>query len=136
VSIADSVILRRENPDDRGVVRSINEVAFGRSDEADLIDRLRNEGAVLASFIAEWDKRIVGHILFSRILIETSSGSISAVALAPMAVLQAEQRRGVGRQLIRHGLDWLRRRGEQVVVVLGRQMPCPQTDCDHEGGVA
>lgn len=119
VSTADSVILRRENPEDRGAVRSLNETAFGRPDEADLVDRLRNEGAVLASFVAELEKRIVGHILFSRILIETASGPISAVALAPMAVLPEQQRRGVGGQLIRHGLDWLRGRGEQVVIVLG-----------------
>jgi putative acetyltransferase len=119
VSTGDSVILRRENPEERGAVRSLNEAAFGRQDEADLVDRLRDEGAVLASFVAELEKRIVGHILFSRMLIETASGPISAVALAPMAVLPEHQRRGVGGQLIRHGLDWLRQRGEHVVIVLG-----------------
>jgi putative acetyltransferase len=113
------VILRRESPQERGVVRSINEAAFGRPDEADLVDRLRNEDAVLASFVAESEEGIVGHILFSRMSIETASGPISAVALAPMAVLPAQQRRGVGGRLIRHGLDWLRGRGEQVVLVLG-----------------
>jgi putative acetyltransferase len=119
VSTADGVILRRENPEERGAVRSLNEAAFGRPDEADLVERLRNEGAVLASFVAEAEKRIVGHILFSRMLIETASGPMSAVALAPMAVLPEQQRRGVGGQLIRHGLDWLRGRGEHVVLVLG-----------------
>ena len=119
VGIADNVILRRENPDERGAVRSLNEAAFGRPDEADLVDRLRSEGAVLASFVAECEKRIVGHLLFSRMLIETAAGPISAVALAPMAVLPEQQRRGVGGQLIRHGLDWLRKRGEHVVIVLG-----------------
>jgi putative acetyltransferase len=67
----DRVILRREHPRERSGVRSLNEAAFGRPDEADLIDRLRTEGAVLASFVAECEQRIVGHILFSRMLIET-----------------------------------------------------------------
>jgi putative acetyltransferase len=116
-----NVILRRENPDERVAVHSLNEAAFGRPDEADLVDRLRTEGAVLASFVAEWERRIVGHILFSPMLIETAGGPISAVALAPMAVAPEHQRRGVGGQLIRHGLDWLRGRGEQVVIVLGHQ---------------
>jgi hypothetical protein len=49
---------------EHGAVRSLNEAAFGRTDEADLIDRLRTEGAVLASFVAECDKRIVGHVPF------------------------------------------------------------------------
>src|SRR5580693_1298370 len=125
MSIADWVI-RRENPRERGAVRSLNEVAFGRPDEADLIDRLRTEGAVLSSFVAECEKRIVGHILFSRMLIETGSRPMSAVALAPLAVLPEHQRRGVGGQLVRHGLDWLRERGEQVVIVLGHPAYYPR----------
>lgn len=38
-----------------------------------------------------------------------------------MAVLPEQQRQGVGGQLIliRSGLDWLRGRGEHVVIVLG-----------------
>lgn len=46
-------------------------------------------------------------------------GAISAAALAPMAVLPDHQRRGIGERLIRHGLDLLRKRGEQIVIVLG-----------------
>jgi hypothetical protein len=43
VSAGDGVILRGENPEERRAVRSLREAAFGRPDEADLIDRLRNE---------------------------------------------------------------------------------------------
>ena len=101
------------------MVRSINEAAFGRPDEADLVDNLRREGAVLQSIVAEVTQRIVGHILFSRMSIETSTGLVSAAALAPVAVLPDYQRRGIGGQLIRYGLDLLRTQGEQVVIVLG-----------------
>jgi len=115
----NEVVLRREQPSERHLVRAVNEAAFGRCDEADLVDRLRDEGAVLASFVAEVEGHIVGHILFSRMLIETEAGSIPSVALAPLAVLPSSQRRGIGGQLIRAGVDWLRDRGEQVVLVLG-----------------
>ena len=104
---------------EHGAIRQVNEAAFGRADEADLIDRLRTEGAVLASFVAECDGQIVGHILISRRWIEAASGSVSAVALAPVAVTPDRQRQGVGGQLIRHGLDWLRGRGEASVLVVG-----------------
>ena len=111
--------IRRERPEERDAVRAVNEAAFGCADEADLIDRLRGEGVVLASFVAEWEHRIVGHILFSRMLIETADGPLPAAALAPMAVVPEQQRQGVGGQLILHGLGWLRGRDERVVIVVG-----------------
>ncbi len=101
------------------MVRSIHEAAFGRPDEADLVDSLRSEGDVLLSLVAEVKQRIVGHVLFSRMSIETSQGPVTAAALAPVAVLPDYQRRGIGGQLIRCGLDLLRGRGEQIVIVLG-----------------
>jgi putative acetyltransferase len=115
-------VVRCEHTDDireRSAIRSINEAAFGRPDEADLVDRLGSEGAVLLSLVAEVEQRIIGHVLFSRMSIETSNGEVSAVALAPVAVLPDHQRRGIGEQLIRHGLDLLRARGERIVIVLG-----------------
>ena len=118
----DNVIVRGENGDDaaeRSSIHSINQAAFGSQEEADLVDELRSEGLVLASLVAEVPGRIVGHILFSRMSIETASGSVSAAALAPMAVLPDYQRRGVGGRLICNGLDLMRRQGERIVIVIG-----------------
>lgn len=116
-------MIRCERTDDireRSAIRSINEAAFGRPDEVDLVDRLRSEGAVLLSLVAEVEQRIIGHVLFSRMSIETGNGPVSAVALAPVAVLPDHQRRGIGEQLIRNALDLLRAQGERIVIVLGR----------------
>jgi putative acetyltransferase len=107
-------------------VRVVNEAAFGRSDEAQLVDRLRHEGAVLASFVSEQESGIVGHVLFSRTLIDAAHDPVLSVALAPLAVLPVNQRRGVGSQLIRFGLDWLRTRGERSVLVLGHPQYYPR----------
>jgi putative acetyltransferase len=119
VNALNNVTFRSEDAADRSAIHLVNQAAFLRSDEADLIDRLRTEGAVLASFVAELDNQIVGHILFSRMLIETDDGPVPAVALAPLAVVPRHQRLGVGGRLIEHGLNWLRGRGEHVVIVLG-----------------
>jgi putative acetyltransferase len=113
------LIVRIENPRDVSTIRAINEDAFGRPDEADLIERLRAEDVVLASLVAELDGRAVGHILFSRMWIDTISGAVPAVALAPMAVRTEYQRQGVGQRLVRHGLNLMRSLGEQIVIVLG-----------------
>jgi putative acetyltransferase len=118
--------VRDEQPWDRQWVRIVNEAAFGRSDEADLIDRLRAEGVVLLSLVAEIDGQIVGHILFSRMTVETAQGPVAAVSLAPMAVLPNHQGRQVGSQMIRLGLTQLRDRGERIVIVLGHKEYYPR----------
>ncbi len=113
------LIIRAETTEDYQTVRSVNEIAFGRKDEAGLVDSLRADDAVLVSLVAESEKQIVGHILFSRMSIEAANRSVSAVALAPVAVLPQHQRKGIGEAMIRRGLDLLRDRGEQIVIVLG-----------------
>jgi putative acetyltransferase len=113
------LIIRNEAPRDVPAIRSINENAFGRPDEADLVENLRSEGAVLGSVVAESQGRVVGHILFSRMWIDTIADAVPAVALAPMAVLTEFQRQGIGQRLVRQGLDLMRGRGEQIVIVLG-----------------
>lgn len=112
--------IRCENSEqDVQAVRSIQELAFGRRDEAGLVDALRSEGVILLSLLAEIGERPVGHVLFSRMWVETGDGRVAAVALAPVAVLPGYQRQGVAAQLIRHGLDRLRAQGERIVIVLG-----------------
>jgi putative acetyltransferase len=113
------LIIRNEDPRDTPAIRSINEDAFGRPDEADLVDSLRGEGAVLGSLVAEIQDQVVGHILFSRMWIDMVDGPVPAVALAPMAVLTEYQRQGIGQRLVRHGLDLMRSQGERIVIVLG-----------------
>lgn len=93
--------------------------AFGRDTEADLIDRLRADGEVVASLIALEGGRVVGHILFSRLPIIRGDQEIAAVALGPMSVDPGHQGLGVGGLLVMRGLDTVHRRGKSAVVVLG-----------------
>ncbi len=111
--------VRYEEGRDRSSIHTVNVAAFGRADEANLVADLRRDGVVLASLVAEINEHVVGHILFSRMSIETANGAIPAVALAPLAIFPEYQRQGIGGRLIRDGLDLLRKRGERVVIVLG-----------------
>lgn len=117
---SESLIIRCEDAEGQSAVRAVNESAFGRPDEADLVDRLRKEAAVILSLVAEIEKQVIGHILFSRMWIDGPGASVAAVALAPLAVLPRHQRKGIGGTLIRRGLQCLRDRGERIVLVLGR----------------
>jgi putative acetyltransferase len=115
----NDVTIRAEATMDSAMIRQVNEAAFNGVEEADLVESLRRDDLVLLSLVADLDGRIVGHILFSRMSIDTQSGRLDAVALAPMAVLPEYQRRGIGGRLIRRGLDDLRRLREQIVIVVG-----------------
>jgi putative acetyltransferase len=110
------MIVRPEQPAEAAAVHRIHELAFGRREEADLVDNLRAEGVVLCSLVAEIEAGPAGHILFTRMWVGAGT---EAVALAPVAVLPGQQRRGIGAALIRQGLDRLRTLGEPVVLVLG-----------------
>jgi putative acetyltransferase len=120
------ILVRDEQPRDREQVRKVNETAFGRSDEADLVDKLRVEGAALLSLVAEVEGQIIGHIMFSRMTVETGQTPVAAVSLGPMAVLPEHQRRQVGSQLVRRGLAQLRDQGERIVIVLGHERYYPR----------
>ena len=111
--------VRCEEGRDWSSIYRVNEAAFGRADEANLVAELRRDGVVLASLVAEINEQLVGHILFSRMSIEMANGAIPAVALAPLAIVPEYQRQGIGGRLIRDGLDLLRERGERIVIVLG-----------------
>jgi len=113
------VTVRPERPGDVAAIRRVNEAAFGRASEADLVDALRAHGRVSRSLVAERAGVIVGHILFSPMRIDSGRTSTAAIGLAPMAVLPAHQRAGIGSLLVRTGLAECRHAGHGCVVVLG-----------------
>jgi putative acetyltransferase len=110
--------IRAERPEDAPRIRQVNELAFGEPAEADLVDRLRQACAGALSLVAQ-DDAIVGHILFTPVVVEGSGRRAVGMGLAPMAVLPERQRQGVGSKLVNGGLEILRLRGCPFVVVVG-----------------
>ena len=114
-----SLTIRDEQPEDAPGIRSLLEAAFPSPVEADLVDRLRVSCPGQLSLVAVDAGRIVGHILFTPVVIETGAQRIDGYGLAPMAVLPPHQRTGVGSALARVSLERLHGTGCPFVVVVG-----------------
>jgi putative acetyltransferase len=112
------ITIRPEKPEDASQVRSVNELAFGQPTEAGLVEKLQQACTDSLSLVAEEDA-VVGHILFTPVVVESGVRRIVGMGLAPMAVLPDRQRRGIGSQLVSRGVDILRERGCPFVVVVG-----------------
>jgi putative acetyltransferase len=73
-----------------------------------------------ASFVA-WEEPdgVIGHVLFSRCLLDAPRKLVEVATLSPLAVVPEWQGRGVGSALIRHGLRELDDRGVPLVFLEG-----------------
>lgn len=111
---------------DQRAIHDLVAAAFERSDEADLVDRLRADGDALVELAAEHYDAIVGHVLYSRLTIERDGGAINAAALAPVSVAPSLQRQGIGAALIRAGNERCRALGLQAIIVVGHPDYYPQ----------
>lgn len=111
--------VRPEHPADADAVRRVTRAAFGRPDEADLVDRLRQRAEGYLALVAVEAGEVVGHVAFSRVTVDPPGQALAAVGLAPMAVRPDRQRCGVGSALVRAGLAACREAGAEAVFVLG-----------------
>ncbi len=125
--MAAPVHVRAERPADAAAIDRVHRLAFAGPAEAELVARLRAAGRAIVSLVAEQAGAIVGHILFSPVTLDPPGAAVPRLlGLAPMAVLPAQQRRGIGGTLVRAGLDACRAQDAGAVVVLGHPAYYPR----------
>jgi len=117
--MSDALSIRPERPDDAASVRALLDAAFGGDDESKLVERLRREGDLVLSLVAENRQGAVGYAGFPRLVLRLDERNVPVAGLAPVGVLPALQRKGIGGALIRDGLARLKDRAERLVFVLG-----------------
>lgn len=116
------IVIRQETDADFDAVYRLVETAFACAEHADgteqdLVVRLRRSASFIPrlSLVAQENKEIVGYALFTRVRV----GESEALALAPLAVLPAHRRKGVGKALVGAGHALARALGYDYSIVLG-----------------
>lgn len=116
------VTILQEREEDFAEIRKLVKASFASAehsdgDEHNLIDRIRNSAEYIPelALTAVSDGCPVGYIMFSSITI----GQVEAIALAPLAVKNEMQRKGIGKLLIEHGHAIARKLGYPCSIVLG-----------------
>ena len=114
------IIKKATDPDLNDVLR-IETEAFGHSKESNLVNDLLNDDSAkpLLSLLAIDADEAVGHILFTKVRITGNEDALSAMILAPLAILPVAQGKGVGGKLIKDGLRQLSESKVDLVFVLG-----------------
>lgn len=117
-----SMVIRPERTGDECAIHDVVHAAFDGHPHSDgsepaIVDRLRADGDLTISLVAEDGGEIVGHVAFSPVTI--SDGSTRWFGLGPVAVMPERQHEGIGAALIERGLALLRERGAAGCVVLG-----------------
>lgn len=118
------ITIRAERPGDEAGVRRVNLAAFDTAMEADLVDALRAGARCYVAFVAVDGDEIVGHVAFTPVTVD--GAEVGAMGLAPLAVLPARQREGIGSRLTREGLEHLRAGGCSFVVLVGHAAYYPR----------
>lgn len=121
--------IRQELTSDYNSIYEINKLAFEQDDEARLVDLLRKGSAFVPelSLVAEINGEVIGHILFTKILILGDTGiEFESLSLAPMAVHPKSQKQGVGGKMIYAGIEKAKSLGYSSVFVLGHPLYYPK----------
>ena len=112
------MILRLEKEEDIKGIHGVHVQSFETDQEAQLVDDLRFNGLDLISLVAEENQKIIGHILFSPIHLNSNT-KLKMMGLAPLSVLPDWQNHGIGSSLVWKGLDACKQKNIKCVAVLG-----------------
>ncbi len=118
--------IRKETPEDYNRVIELTDKAFqtleiSDHNEGKLVEKLRKAPTFLEelSLVAELTGKVVGHILFTPIIIDNGKQQFQSLVLAPVSVLPEFQKQGIGGQLIEAGHQKAKELGFQSAILLG-----------------
>ncbi len=132
--MVDSILIRQEATQDYNKIselikRALNDIKESDHTEHLLVNRIRTSDTYIPelSLVAETDdKRIVGHIMLSKIKITDKDMSYSALTVAPLSGLPECQRNGIGKILLQEAHKRASMLGYDIAVLLGHKEYYPR----------
>lgn len=122
-----TILVRPERPEDYDAVSTVTAAAFGRENEARLVEALRDSDAYVPelSLVAEDDGVVAGHTMLTY---STLRGDIDrrVLVLAPVSVTPSRQNENIGGALCRRAIELADARGEPLISVLGHETYYPR----------
>ena len=130
-----ALTIRPERPSDHAQIGVVTNAAFAEVDHSDgsevqIVERLRADGDLTLSLVAEDGARIIGHVAVSPVSI--SDGSARWYGLGPISVLPAHQREGAGLRLMQRAIADMRERGAKGIVLLGEPAYYSRFGFEHD----
>jgi len=112
-------VIRPERVADEDAIRAVETAAFGRDDEARIVDRLRASDAYIPglSLVAEDGGAVVGHVIVSRGHAEPSGEPL--LWLGPIGVAPERQGQGIGSSLVEAALTGATELGGACMMLVG-----------------
>jgi putative acetyltransferase len=123
------VIVREMAPDEFEAIGALSIAAFGGDQHIGvLLDGLRASWAWddSLSFVAEHEGELVGHVLYTRAILDAPEALRDVLVLSPVGVRPDVQRRGIGSALITTTLRQLHDRAEPLVFLEGHPTYYPR----------
>ena len=116
-----NILIRPERSGDFSAIKEVNDLAFKQENESRLIEALRatKEFIPELSLVAQIEGAIAGHILLYPMYIYDGVNRHVSLALAPMSVRPDQQKKGIGGDLVKEGLQRAREKGFRSVIVIG-----------------
>lgn len=115
--------IRLATNQEKEAIQQVHTCAFPL-DESELIAKLaidlllEKSSPKVVTLVAEFDGAIVGHVAFSPVGFRDHKDCLGYI-LAPLGVKPDFQHRGIGSQLIEHGIQLLTSAGVNIVLVYG-----------------
>ena len=125
----DGVTVRVMRPDEYAAVRALSIAAFGGDESiGSLLDALHESWAWTdeLSFIAVLDGALVGHVLYTKALLDAPERLVGVLVLSPIGVRPDLQRTGIGAALMTSSLVALSSRPEPLVFLEGHPSYYPR----------